>query len=74
MKRRFLRSAASKREKELGRIQILLGVRAYKTELRLLALALGIQHLKNSGVSSAVALPGELEAALRRGQRSRLGG
>jgi hypothetical protein len=69
-------SAAPQREKELRRIQILLGLRTYKAELRLLALTLTlrVQYLKNSGVSSAIALPGELEAALRRGQRSRLGG
>lgn len=69
-----LRSAASQGEKELRRIQVLLGVRAYKTELCLLALTLRIQYLKNPGVSSAIALPGELQAALRGGQRSRLGG
>ena len=61
---RVLESVAPKREKELRRIQILLGLRAHKTELCLLALTLRIQYLKNTGVASAIALPGELEAAL----------
>jgi hypothetical protein len=69
-----LESAAPKREKELSRVQILLGLRAHKTELCLLALTLRIQYLKNPGVSGTVALPRELEAALRRGQSTRLGG
>jgi hypothetical protein len=69
-----LQSAAPKREKELRRIQILLGLRAHETELRLLELTLSIQYLKNTGVSSAIALPRELEAALCRSQRAGLGG
>ena len=74
MKRRVLRSAAPQREKELRRIQILLGLRTHKTELCLLALTLRVEYLKNSGVSGAIALPGEFEATLRGGQRARLGG
>jgi hypothetical protein len=50
-----------------------LGLRTYKTQLCVLALALRIEYLENSDVSRTIALPGELEAVLRDGQRSRLG-
>jgi hypothetical protein len=63
----FAAHAAPECEKELSRVQILLGLRAHKAELCLLALTLRIQYLKNTGVSGAIALPRELETALRYG-------
>ena len=69
-----LRPAAPQCEEELRRVQILLGLRAYKTELCLLALALRIQYLKYSSVPGAIALPGELEAVLSHRQRLPLSG
>ena len=67
--------AASKREKELRRIQILLGVRAHKSELRLLALAAAQSSLELSRESYSAGNTGVLQVldAQRQRQQAQLG-